>query len=163
MGRLTCNHYLFHYPSRRVITDFHVIVFVGLRDFPAFSLSLSVREGPKPTMASRISAKRRKEVRSVPGTKAQEDLENSCDKPIGGGGVSCASPPSVLTHALCTHAQTRPRTKTEQGSQNKRNATGHQRVHISTWSAEHAHEKQERGREGRTEIKQYPPPNNCQI
>ena len=25
MGRLPCNHYLFHYPSRRVIADFHVM------------------------------------------------------------------------------------------------------------------------------------------
>ena len=27
MGRLPCNHYLFHYPSMRVIADFHVICF----------------------------------------------------------------------------------------------------------------------------------------
>ena len=99
--------------------------------------------------------------------------------------MSCASPPSLLTHALCTHAvrQTRPRTKTEhrdiqwstfhmhkQGSLSctlKSHSTRTERhawvmLCPSTWSAERTYEKQER-REGRTEQKKTTTPNNFEF
>ena len=45
MGRIPCNHYLLHYPSRRGITDFRVIVDFHVIRVASGTLGLSVIQG----------------------------------------------------------------------------------------------------------------------